>query len=212
MSLAYGQIEKLIIGLLNVHDDRLPTLRARARLFRRLRFPPGVNLGIRGTFAYDADAVIAMATAFALVDARIPQELVPKLIDANWAAIKAAATAIIEAPVGKTTSRHYLAVEVSGVGHFQLSGDSDDALGNEAMTLRVTDDFELANQLRSGRSRWPIGGLTLIDFTQLVTFVLSAAGNLGMTRSEFLGQGRTEIVRAPRRPRRTRAPADDLKS
>ncbi len=90
MLLRYAQLEELVSGLLDVHGDRRKTLGARLRLFRLKGFPPDVATAAKTRFAYGLDAVLRVALAFQMVDAFIPQELVPVVIERDWPKLKSA--------------------------------------------------------------------------------------------------------------------------
>lgn len=81
--LRYKQVEQLLAGLFDIHEDRIDLLSGRLRLFRQKEFPPYV--GERGKpFRYDMDAVLKLAVGFALLDAFVPQDAVPAFVRRHW--------------------------------------------------------------------------------------------------------------------------------
>lgn len=84
MQLQYSQLEDLVAAMLDVHSDRRKTLGARIRLFRQRGFPPDVSIAGKSRFGYDLNAVLRMAVAFLMLDAFIPQETVPPVVERDW--------------------------------------------------------------------------------------------------------------------------------
>ena len=90
MQLRYAQLEELVGGLLEVHADRRKTLGARLRLFRLRGFPPDVATTAKTRFAYDLEAVLRVSLAMLMLDAFVPQELAPVVIERDWTKLKSA--------------------------------------------------------------------------------------------------------------------------
>ncbi|AOW25298.1 hypothetical protein AVM11_16445 [Sphingomonas melonis TY] len=84
LQLRYAQLEELVASLLEAHPDRKSPLSARFRLFRQRGFPPNVTTLAKTRFAYDLDPVLRATLAFWMMQAFIPQESVPAIIDRNW--------------------------------------------------------------------------------------------------------------------------------
>lgn len=89
MQLRYAQLEELLAGLLDVHPARRKTLGSRIRLFRLKAFPP-LEPGASGRLTYDLDSILRLGLAFQMLEAFIPQETVPAVIEGAWPALEKA--------------------------------------------------------------------------------------------------------------------------
>ncbi len=84
MILTYGQLEAAVVAHLQIHPDRVPTLRARIKQLQKLQFPPGVNVG-RGTkMAYNAAHLFQLISAFELINVGLPAATATGMVITNW--------------------------------------------------------------------------------------------------------------------------------
>lgn len=90
IQLRYAQLEELVGGLLETHPDKKSALSARFRLFRQRGFPPNVTTLAKTRFGYNLDATLRLVMAFWMMDAFIPQETVPLVIERDWEKLKPA--------------------------------------------------------------------------------------------------------------------------
>lgn len=86
--LTYGEVESLLMTVLQVPEEKRMRLRSRVQHLQRAEFPPGVNVGRGSRYSYDQDATLQLLFAFALLDLNWTSLAAAKFIEAEWAAFQ----------------------------------------------------------------------------------------------------------------------------
>ena len=159
IELRYSQLEDLIAWQLDVHPKRRKTLGARMRLFRTRGFPADVIAVTKTQFAYDLNTVLQMALAYALMDAFIPQETAPVIIQRDWKQLRAAfvdAYALIrdkgDAEAAKDHDRPVLLVTPRNLYAFSLDV-SEQGEPADTVRLKVSTAILASDGIRDGGAR-----------------------------------------------------------
>lgn len=180
MQLRYAQLEELVGNLLEVHSDRKTTLAARFRLFRQRGFPPTATAVAKTRFAYDMDAVLQITLAFWMMNAFVPQEVVPLVIGDNWDELKNAfrrAFALIvsegTAEAAVADERPILLVFPQNLQGFQLDKDTK-ATPAASAKIKLTTAREARDRLFGERHYKEFAPVTFIDLHRVASWVRDA--------------------------------------
>lgn len=180
IQLRYAQLEQLVEHLLEAHADRKSPLSARFRLFRQRGFPPNVTVLAKTRFAYGLEATLQVTLAFLMVDAFIPQEVVPTVITRNWDELTDGfrnAFAMIEKEGPDLASindeRKVLLLYPRNLHAFTLQkgleADSADMVALAVLTAR-----QARERLFGDRHADKFAPVTLIDLQRLATWLRTA--------------------------------------
>ena len=190
VQIRHAQLEQLMRLQLEVDESRERALVARMRLFRTRGYPPVVDQVSKKRFFYDLDAVVRMSVAFRMVDALVPQEAAPAIIEGHWTEIRAAMGKAFRAAhtlgtekADRATDRVILVVMPRNLASLAMpksaevdpavegSAPIQDARGFEA---KVSDLSSIAADLNSAQERNELAALTLIDLQRLAGWLRNA--------------------------------------
>lgn len=180
MQLRYSQLEQLVGNLLDAHPDRKSPLSARFRLFRQRGFPPNVTTLAKTRFAYDIEAVLQVALAFWMMNAFVPQEVMPVAIEANWPALKegfrksfALISAGDAAEAAVDEDRMVLLVLPNNLQAFKLEKDikADPA---KSVTLKVMTARQARERMFGEKHYTEFEPITFIDLHRLANWIRDA--------------------------------------
>jgi hypothetical protein len=179
VDLRYAQVEELMAGLLDVHEDKIAALAARLRLFRQRGFPPQPEGGSKARFRYGLDAVVRLSLGMKLIDAMVPQEAIPGLIERIWDDVRHAfgdAFRAIEAhgrAAASTSDRPLLILRPRYLNGFRTS-KADEANQAIAVDAAVTTAGEFAHTLRKPVDDEDLTAMTIIDLQRLAVWIRDA--------------------------------------
>lgn len=177
VELRYAQVERLIAGMLDVHDDRMLALTARLRLFRQQGFPPHVSAGEGKPFKYDLNAVVRLSLAFAMMEAFVPQDQIANVIKRSWAEIGGAfATAFKaagrdgDAEANRSRDRSVLVLDVLALHSFRR-GKTEKDEPQLVRAAKVVDAHRLGEGLATGKGDQHFTGKIVIDIQRVASWV-----------------------------------------
>ena len=180
LQLRYSQLEQLVAGQLDVHPDRVSTLGARMRLFRTRGFPPNVIALTKTQFVYDLEAVLRMTLAFSLIDAFVPQETVPLLIERDWKQLKEAyakAYSLIRDKGDDVArvddDRPVLLVSPRNLNAFTLEkGEKGDP--GQSVRMAVATSADASRRVTGGANEEDYAPIMVVDIHRLAAWVRNA--------------------------------------
>jgi hypothetical protein len=97
MKLAFGEIERLLMHLHGVPEERRTAMRSRIQHLQRNGIPSTAPTGRGGRLEYDVDAVFQLVTAFELAGLGWPAQALVGFILQNWKALRPLVDAGFEA-------------------------------------------------------------------------------------------------------------------
>lgn len=180
IQLRYAQLEQLMADLLEAHEDRKSPLTARFRLFRQRGFPANVTMLAKTRFAYDLEAVLQVALAFWMMNAFVPQEVVPIAIRNHWDELKGGfreAFALIgrqdPSKAAIDDDRMVLLMTPENLHPFKLERDAKPDPAT-LVSLKVMSAREARDRLFGEKRHTAFEPVTLIDLHRLAAWVRDA--------------------------------------
>lgn len=104
MELGYGEVENLLMRLLEVPEDRRGTLRSRIQYLQRLGFPAMPRLGRGARARYQPDQTLRLMIALELAELNWPAQTTAEFVDAHWLLIEKVAFDALAREVGDDRS------------------------------------------------------------------------------------------------------------
>ncbi len=148
MKLTYGQLELTLASHLQIHPDKVPTLRSRIKQLQRLQFPPGVNVGRGSKMEYTGEHLFMLVTVFELIGFGLPAQTACNLVKDHWSHFAAgySLAALQERRSTKDKPDQVLAILwMQSLHEIQFSAGWGDVLPS---SLKVCDETAAKRELR----------------------------------------------------------------